>query len=198
MDFKYIDIPLLIRSGDPWQTCDRWERIFRRLRRAYVCMRAQIRRKFCLQRNYYAASKQREVTISSRRDVRLGISKYRRWVSRFCLYSVKSKRNEPFNRVDSRLSSVKRVSKLQIFEWTHLYLLQSNAWFSVGCQIPITRYQRYKRSYDVKIERNRENLNYRQARKNFKNYYPRQLVLTIERHRGNSTFSPNFRCRIQL
>lgn len=140
MDFEYIDIPLLIRCSDPWQTCDRWERIFRRLRHACVCMRAQIRRKLGLQRNYYAASKQREVTISSRRDVRLGISRYRRCVSRFCLYSVKSKRNEPFNRLDSRLSSVKRVSKLQIFEWTHLYVLRSNAWFPVRCQMSITQY----------------------------------------------------------
>lgn len=49
----------------------------------------------------------------------------------------------------------------------------------VRCQMSITQYQRYKRRYDVKIERNRENLNYRQARKNSKSYYPRQLVPTF-------------------
>lgn len=198
MDFEYIDIPLLIRCSDPWQTCDRWERIFRRLRHACVCMRAQIRRKLGLQRNYYAASKQREVTISSRRDVRLGISRYRRCVSRFCLYSVKSKRNEPFNRLDSRLSSVKRVSKLQIFEWTHLYVLRSNACQMSDVNNAVPTLQKTLRRKDREKQKEFKLPSSTKKFQKLLSAATRSDVLDIERYRGNSTFSPNFRCRIQL
>lgn len=195
MNFENIDIPLLIRSSDPWQTCDRWERIFRRLRRTRVCMRAQIRRKLGLQRNYYTASKQREVTISSRRDVRLGISRYRRVACRDSA-CTRWNRNETSRLialivVSRRLNASQSCKSSSERTYTFWSRMPGSCQMSdVNNAVPTLQKTLGRKDR----EKQREFINEK---------IPEAIIRgnsswRSREYRGNSTFSPNFRCRIQL